>query len=149
MNKQNLNRIIPVINEVENGFLCKVRPIVGSGARASVESSEKKEGTYVIHAPIRSAEVSDSTDYDLTQFYYRALDAASEHAIKEVAFPGILIEDEDYPIEDSVMVAVVSISSWMDENPEYGPDVFVVCGREEVLNAYNDFIRDNIKYEGQ
>lgn len=146
MNKNNLNRIIPVKNEVENGFQCKVRAIVGSGAKASVEDSEKKEGSFVIHAPIRSADVGDSTDYDLTQFYYRALDAASEHAIREVAFPGVII-DEGYSLEDSVMVAVVSISSWMDENPEYGPDVFIVCGSEEVLMAYNEFIKSNIKYE--
>lgn len=148
MNKQNLNRIIPVKNEVENGFQCKVLPIIGSGVRASVESIEKGGGNhYVIHAPMKSTEVNDSIDYDLTQFYYRALDAASEHAIREVSFPGVLIE-EGYPIEDSVMVAVVSISSWMDENPEYGPDVFIVCGNEDVLNAYNEFIQKNIKYEG-
>ena len=148
MNKHNLNRIIPVKNEVENGFQCKVLPIVGSGGRASVEHIEKRESShYVIHAPIRSAEVNDAVDYELTQFYYRALDAASEHAITEVSFPGVII-DEDYPVEDSVMVAVVSISSWMDENPEYGPDVFIVCGSEDVLNAYNDFIKNNIKYEG-
>ncbi|MBO6215524.1 MAG: macro domain-containing protein, partial [Lachnospiraceae bacterium] len=134
MNKNNLNRIIPVKNEVENGFQCKVAAIIGSGDRASVEKSEKKEGSFVIHTPIRSAEVSDSTDYELNQFYYRALDAASEHGIRELAFPGIIIE-EGYPIEDSVMVAVVSISSWMDENPEYGPDVFIVCGNSEVLAA--------------
>ena len=147
MNHQNLNRIIPVRNEVENGFLCKVRPIVGSGERASVEQSEKREDAYIMHTPIASAEVSEDTDYELTRFYYRSLDAVSEKGLKEIAFPGVIIDDENYSLEDSVMVAVVSISSWMDENPDYAPQVFIVCHTDEVLDAYGKFISENIKYE--
>ena len=48
MNKHNLNRIIPVKNEVENGFQCKVLPIVGSGGRASVENIEKGESSHSV-----------------------------------------------------------------------------------------------------
>lgn len=95
---------------------------------------------YIIHTPgpVYSGTKEDETV--LANSYYNSLELARKHNLRSIAFPAISTGIYGYPMEKAVPVAVLTVSRWINEHPNYPINVYLICFDDDALNVYLQYI---------
>lgn len=102
---------------------------------------------YIIHtvgptcAPGTTAEqVSKEDKKALADCYTNSLNLAKQYDIHSIAFPAISTGLSGFPLEEAVPIAVTTVSSWLEENQDYGMTVVFSCLEQKTLLMYQQFM---------
>ena len=109
--------------------------------QAKITKGYNLKAKYVIHTvgPIYSGK--DEDQQQLHNCYRNSLELAKEHDIHRIAFPAISTGVYGYPLEKAVPIALITISQWLDRNPNYGMDVTLCCFDQKTYDMYQAFVR--------
>ncbi len=77
----------------------------------------------------------------LTACYTNCLNLALENDCHSIAFPCISSGVYGYPIEESSVAALYTVSQWMDEHPDYIIDAYFCCYRDDEMDAYSKYVQ--------
>lgn len=73
--------------------------------------------------------------------YTNCMNLALKNNCHSIAFPCISAGVYGYPIEESSVAALYTVSQWMDEHPDYIIDAYFCCYRDEEMDAYSKYIQ--------
>lgn len=76
----------------------------------------------------------------LASCYTKCMELAKKHNCRSIAFPCISAGVYGYPIEESSVIALYTVSQWLDEHPDFIIDVYFCCYNDRELEAYSKFI---------
>uniref|UniRef100_A0A673BP14 Mono-ADP ribosylhydrolase 2 n=1 Tax=Sphaeramia orbicularis TaxID=375764 RepID=A0A673BP14_9TELE len=84
---------------------------------------------YVIHTvgPVARGHVGPTETNDLTSCYQNSLRLMKEHGLSTVAFPCISTGIYGFPNEPAADIALNTVKSWIEENPDKVRRVRVLC----------------------
>ena len=98
--------------------------------------------TYVIHTVGPVWEGGENNEDELlASCYERSLQLASDHDVKEIAFPAISTGAFGFPMERAVKIAAESTMHFLMEN-DLPEKVIFVCHSEESKKIYEKFFYD-------
>ncbi|MCR5216817.1 MAG: O-acetyl-ADP-ribose deacetylase [Lachnospiraceae bacterium] len=91
---------------------------------------------YIIHTvgPIYSGVDEDMKD--LQNCYWNSLELARTYHVHSIAFPAISTGVYGFPKEKAAGIALTTVAKWLDENPEYGMLVVLMCYDQETYEIY-------------
>ena len=86
---------------------------------------------YVIHTvgPVYSGRESDMED--LRNSYYNSLELASDNNIESISFPSISTGIFGYPIKEASMIAIETITGFLEDHPEIKLVKMVLFSQED------------------
>lgn len=94
---------------------------------------------YVIHTvgPVYAGRETDKIM--LSNCYRNSLDVAKANDIHSIAFPSISTGVYGYPLEEAVPIAVETVSTWINDNPDYDIQVVFVCFGDKAYDLYKAY----------
>lgn len=95
---------------------------------------------YIIHTPgpVYSRTMQDAAQ--LSSCYTSSLDLAKEYGLSSIAFPAISTGIYGYPLEEAIPVAMLAVTRWVAEHPDYPMEIHLVCYDEETYEMYTRYI---------
>ena len=79
--------------------------------------------------------------------YYNSLELAKTHGLHSIAFPAISTGAYGYPRQEAATVALLTISAWFADNPDYGMTVVMSCMDPQTRRCYQNvldgFVKEN------
>ena len=107
---------------------------------AKITKGYRLPAKYVIHTvgPIYSGKVSDPLK--LSACYANSLHIAMEHDVHSIAFPAISTGVYGYPKAEACKIAVDTVTTWIEDHPDYEIQVILSCFSEEMQLIYQRFI---------
>lgn len=111
--------------------------------QAKITRGYRLKARYVIHTvgPVFSGTAQDAAA--LASCYRNSLDLARAHDIHSIAFPAISTGVYGYPLEEAVPIALKTVSSWLDEHPDYALTVVMSCFNQRACDLYTEFLEDS------
>ncbi|MFW5644444.1 MAG: O-acetyl-ADP-ribose deacetylase [Bacteroidota bacterium] len=107
---------------------------------AKITKAYKLPSKYVIHAVGPKWKGGDQNeDKLLASCYKRSLKIASNHSLKDIAFPNISTGIYGFPKERAARIALATVESFL-ENNEMPEKVIFVCFDDENYNIYKKLI---------
>lgn len=107
---------------------------------AKITKAYKLPSKYVIHAVGPRWKGGDQNeDKLLSSCYKRSLKIASNHSLKDIAFPNISTGIYGFPKERAAKIAVATVETFLQNN-EMPEKVIFVCFDDENYNIYNKLI---------
>lgn len=107
---------------------------------AKITKAHKLPSKYVIHAVGPRWKGGDQNeDKLLASCYKRSLLIASNHGLKDIAFPNISTGIYGFPKERAAKIAVATVEDFL-ENNEIPKKVIFVCFDDENFNIYKKLI---------
>ncbi|XP_053291625.1 ADP-ribose glycohydrolase MACROD2 isoform X4 [Pleuronectes platessa] len=93
---------------------------------------------YVIHTvgPVARGHVGPSETNDLTSCYQNSLRLMKEHGLRTVAFPCISTGIYGFPNEPAAEIALNTVKSWIEENPDKITQIIFCVFLETDFNIY-------------
>ena len=113
---------------------------------ARITGGFRLKASYIIHTvgPVYSGSSEDPKL--LASCYRNSLNLAMENGIHSIAFPAISTGIYRYPLDEACEIALVTVSSWLAEHPDYGMAVIFSCFDERTYDAYD---RCALRMEGK
>ncbi|WP_368501538.1 O-acetyl-ADP-ribose deacetylase [Phascolarctobacterium sp.] len=95
---------------------------------------------YVIHTvgPVYAGKVSQRLE--LADCYRNSLNLAKEYHLHSIAFPAISTGAYGYPVEEAARVALLTVTQWLNDNPDYAMKIILTCYNSAVYKAYQELI---------
>ncbi len=109
------------------GLLSECRTLNGCRTgEAKITGGYNLPALHVIHTvgPIYSGRDTDAED--LRNCYWNSLEVAKDNNLHSIAFPGISTGVYGYPKKEAAQIAIKTINTWIDENPDYDMEVTIV-----------------------
>ena len=124
------------------GLLEECRDLNGcETGEAKITGGYQLKARYVIHTVgPRYKEGNPMCERLLRACYYNSLELAKEHDIHSIAFPAISTGAYGYPKQAAAVVALITISKWLSDNPDYGMAVVMSCMDQEMRQYYQNVI---------
>lgn len=96
--------------------------------------------TYIIHTvgPIYNGKVSQRVE--LADCYRNSLNLAKKYHLHSIAFAAISTGVYGYPVDEACRIALLTVTEWLNANPDYGMEVIMVCFNSAVYNAYTNIV---------
>ncbi|XP_060942903.1 ADP-ribose glycohydrolase MACROD2 isoform X2 [Limanda limanda] len=93
---------------------------------------------YVIHTvgPVARGHVGPTETNDLTSCYQNSLGLMKEHGLRTVAFPCISTGIYGFPNEPAAEIALNTVKSWIEENPDKIKQIIFCVFLETDFNIY-------------
>ncbi len=124
------------------GLLEECRTLHGcETGEAKITKGYNLKAKYVIHTvgPIyRSGD--PNCEKLLHDCYWNSLELAKQHDIHSIAFPAISTGAYGYPPREAAAAALITVSQWLSENPDYGMAVIMSCFDQETRQYYQNVI---------
>lgn len=107
---------------------------------AKITFGYKLPARYVIHTvgPVYAGKVSQRLE--LADCYRSSLNLSKEYHLHSVAFPAISTGAYGYPLEEAAIVALLTVTQWLNDNPGYPMKIILTCYNSAVYNAYQKLI---------
>ena len=95
---------------------------------------------YVIHTvgPIYAGKVSQRLE--LADCYRNSLNLARGYHLHSIAFPAISTGAYGYPKEEAARIALLTVTQWLNDNPDYAMKIILTCYNSAVYKAYQELI---------
>lgn len=95
---------------------------------------------YVIHTvgPIYNGKVSQRLE--LADCYRNSLNLGKKYHLHSIAFAAISTGVYGYPIDEACRIALLTVTEWLNANPDYGMEVTMVCFNSAVYDAYTNIV---------
>lgn len=96
--------------------------------------------SYVIHTvgPIYEGKVEQRLE--LANCYSNSLDLARQYHLHSIAFPAISTGAYGYPLDEAARIALLTVTSWLNINSNYGMSVILACYTNSTADIYKNFI---------
>ena len=108
---------------------------------AKIAGGYDLKARYVIHTvgPVYR-EGDEKCAEQLRNCYYNSLELAKQNGIHTIAFPAISTGVYGYPKQQAAKIALLTVSGWLNDNPDYGMAVVMSCYDEETKQYYQNVI---------
>lgn len=105
---------------------------------AKLTKGYKLPAKYVIHTvgPVYSGRAQD--EKDLYHCYWNSLELAAENDIHSIAFPAISTGVYGYPVYEATVIAVKTVSDWIQKHDKYRIEVIFSCFDERTYRTYQE-----------
>lgn len=109
--------------------------------KAKITGGYLLKAKYVIHAVgPRYIPGDEKCPVQLRNCYFNSLELAKQYDIHTIAFPAISTGVYGYPKQEAAEIALLTVSKWLHDNPEYGMAVVMSCYDEEMIKIYQSAV---------
>lgn len=109
---------------------------------AKITKGYNLKAKYVIHTvgPVYSRTKAERSAQLLYDCYWNSLELAKQYDLHTIAFPAISTGVYHFPKQDASVVALKTVSEWLDANPDYGMAVVMCCYDQETRQCYQNAV---------
>lgn len=109
--------------------------------QAKITKGYNLPAKHVIHTvgPVYGGRESDAVK--LADCYRNSMDLAKENGLHSIAFPAISTGVYGYPLPDATRIAVSTVRSWLESNPDYDIDVIFCTFGDKATRIYEEEVK--------